>query len=100
MRLRSAPAISCTRSSKRNPSSLSAWSRAARHAKPASANEANAVMTTVAWRTARCTSAPFLPVGDARHLSPAAPGAGDPLPQPLEAPQRGELPVAEVLDDG
>src|SRR4051812_44709086 len=98
MRLRSAPAISCTRSSKRRLSSFSAWSRASRQAKPASANEANAVTATVAWRTARSTSTPFLPIGNARHLAPAAPGSRGPLPQPLQAPERGELPIAEVLD--
>jgi len=40
--------MSRTRSSKRRLSSLSAWSRASRQAKPASAKEANAVMATVA----------------------------------------------------
>src|SRR4051812_11228162 len=100
MRLRRAPAISCTRSSKRRLSSFNAWSRASRHANPASAIEANAVMATVAWRTIRDTSVAFLPVRDALHVAPTDPCAGDPLPDAVQPPQHGELAIAEVFDQG
>src|SRR5262245_23288088 len=73
---------------------------AASHATKVSAAEASAVTSTirvrVAWFTA--STAP-LPGRGALHVAPAPARARGPLPQALQAPQRGELAVAEVLDD-
>src|SRR5262245_24237770 len=73
---------------------------AASHAAKVSAAEASAVTSTVrvrvAWFTA--SSAP-LPGGGALHVAPAPARARGKLPQALQPPQRGELAVAEVLDD-
>src|SRR5262245_43269607 len=98
MRARSAAAISSTRESKRSRSSRSACSSAARHASTVSASETSAVNATIRVRAAGLISHALLPARAALHLTPAAAGAGDPLPETLQAPQRDQLPVAEVLD--
>src|SRR5262245_39636883 len=74
---------------------------AASHATKVSAAEASAVTSTirvrVAWFTA--STAP-LPGRGALHLAPRAAGAGGPLPETLQSPERHELAIAEVLEDG
>src|SRR3954464_7422753 len=99
MRPRSAPAISCTRSSKRSPSSRCACRRASYQAAVVKASEASALAATIRMRGARVISIRLLPARAALHLAPADARARHPLPQSLQPPQRIDLPVAEVLDD-